>query len=79
MYEVTIDSELCKKDGLCAMVCPDAVIQQDERATIPRISEERLQYCIACGQCTAICPHGAIRHSEFPIVSDSADSVRGDA
>ena len=31
MYEVTIDTERCKKDGLCAMICPVAVIQQDEQ------------------------------------------------
>ncbi len=38
MYEVTIDPERCKKDGLCAMICPDAIIQQDEKVTIPKIS-----------------------------------------
>ena len=31
-----------------------------------KISDERIEYCIACGQCVAICPHGAISHSEFP-------------
>ncbi len=66
MVEVTIDAERCKKDGLCAMVCPVTVIQQDEKATVPKISDERIEYCIACGQCVAICPHGAISHSEFP-------------
>jgi nitroreductase/NAD-dependent dihydropyrimidine dehydrogenase PreA subunit len=66
MYEVTIDPERCKKDGLCAMICPDAVIQQDEKVTIPKISNEHMERCIACGQCMAICPQGAISHSEFP-------------
>ena len=66
MYEVTIDTERCKKDGLCAMICPDAVIQQDEKVTVPKISDERMEHCIACGQCMAICPQGAISHSEFP-------------
>ena len=66
MVEVTIDTERCKKDGLCAMICPVTVIQQDEKATVPKISDERMEYCIACGQCVAICPHGAISHSEFP-------------
>jgi NAD-dependent dihydropyrimidine dehydrogenase PreA subunit len=37
MYEVTIDTERCKKDGLCAMTCPVTVIQQDEKATVPKI------------------------------------------
>jgi len=66
MYEVTIDTERCKKDGLCAMTCPVAVIQQDEKATVPKISDEHMEHCIACGQCMAICPQSAIRHSEFP-------------
>ena len=66
MYEVTIDSELCKKDGLCAMICPDAIIQQYEKVTVPKISDERIENCIACGHCVAICRHGAISHSEFP-------------
>ena len=66
MYAVTIDPERCKKDGLCAMICPDAVIQQDEKVTIPKISNEHMERCIACGQCMAICPQGAISHSEFP-------------
>ena len=66
MFEVTIDSQQCKKDGLCAMVCPVTVIQQDEKATVPKISDERIEYCIACGQCVAICREGAISHSEFP-------------
>jgi ferredoxin len=52
MYQVTIDSARCKKDGLCAMICPHDVIQQEE--------------CIACGHCVAICPQDAISHSEFP-------------
>ena len=71
MYAVTIDTELCKKDGLCAMICPDAVIQQDEKATVPKISDERIELCIACGHCVAICRQGAISHSEF-----SATTIR---
>jgi nitroreductase/NAD-dependent dihydropyrimidine dehydrogenase PreA subunit len=66
MYEVTIDPERCKKDGLCATTCPVAVIQQDEKVTVPKISAERMGNCIACGHCVAICPQGAISHSEFP-------------
>ena len=66
MYEVTIDTELCKKDGLCAMICPEAVFQQDEKVTVPKISNEHMERCIACGHCVAICRQGAISHSEFP-------------
>ena len=72
MYKVTIDNELCKKDGLCAMACPVAVIQQDEKVTVPKISDEHMERCIACGQCVAICRHGAISHSEFPATTIQA-------
>jgi nitroreductase/NAD-dependent dihydropyrimidine dehydrogenase PreA subunit len=72
MFEVTIDSERCKKDGLCAMICPVAVIQQDEKVTVPKISDERKVNCIACGQCMAICRQGAISHSEFPATTIQA-------
>ena len=66
MYEVTIDPERCIKDGLCAIICPAAIFQQDEKVTIPKISDEYRERCIACGHCMAICRHGAISHSEFP-------------
>ena len=65
MYEVTIDPERCVKDGLCAIICPAAIFQQDEKVTIPKISDEYRERCIACGHCMAICRHGAISHSEF--------------
>jgi nitroreductase/NAD-dependent dihydropyrimidine dehydrogenase PreA subunit len=66
MFEITIDTELCKKDGLCAMTCPVAVLQQDEKVTIPKISSENLAHCFGCGQCVSICPQGAISHSHYP-------------
>jgi nitroreductase/NAD-dependent dihydropyrimidine dehydrogenase PreA subunit len=64
MYAVTIDTERCKKDGLCAMICPKGIFVQREKLTIPELMDE--EACIACGQCVAICRQGAISHSEFP-------------
>ena len=66
MYEIEIDTELCKKDGLCAMTCPVSIFQQSEKATIPLIVNERLNNCVGCGHCVAICPQGAISHSLYP-------------
>jgi nitroreductase/NAD-dependent dihydropyrimidine dehydrogenase PreA subunit len=66
MYAITIDAELCKKDGLCAMTCPVAVLQQEEKTTIPIVAEDHLENCFGCGQCVSICPHGAISHSQYP-------------
>jgi nitroreductase/NAD-dependent dihydropyrimidine dehydrogenase PreA subunit len=61
---ITIDSTLCKKDGLCAMVCPKSIFVQREKLTIPDIVDE--ETCIGCGHCVAICPQNAVRHDEFP-------------
>jgi nitroreductase/NAD-dependent dihydropyrimidine dehydrogenase PreA subunit len=66
MFEITIDTDLCKKDGLCAMTCPVAVLQQDEKATIPIIATDHLGSCFGCGQCVSVCPQGAISHSNYP-------------
>jgi len=66
MFEITIDTDLCKKDGLCAMTCPVSVIQQPEKATIPTIATDHLGSCFGCGHCVSICPQGAISHSNYP-------------
>ena len=66
MVEITIDADVCKKDGLCAMTCSFGIFQQEEKGTIPKIDDVMLEKCFRCGQCVAICPHGAISHSHFP-------------
>lgn len=66
MYEITIDSEICKKCGNCAMTCPVGVIQQTAKGKNPLISEDHLGHCVGCGHCVAICPQGAISHSRYP-------------
>ena len=64
MYTITIDRSRCKKDGICNRVCPTEIFVQREKLTFPELVDE--EGCIACGQCVAICPQGAICHSEFP-------------
>ena len=49
---------------MCASVCPADIFVQREKLTIPELMNE--EGCIACGHCVAICPQGAISHSEFP-------------
>ncbi len=66
MPEITIDADVCKKDGLCAMACPRGILEQEEKSTVPGINDTFLEKCFLCGQCVAICPHGAITHSYFP-------------
>ena len=64
MFEITIDHDRCKKDGLCERVCPKNIFVQQGKLTIPEVLDE--EWCIACGQCLGICRQGAIFHSEFP-------------
>jgi NAD-dependent dihydropyrimidine dehydrogenase PreA subunit len=64
MLEITIDADVCKKDGLYAMACTRDVFRQEEKGTMPKIIG--LERCFGCGQCVAICPQGAISHSGFP-------------
>lgn len=66
MPEITIDTDICKKDGLCAMACPRGILQQQEKGAIPQIVEAFREHCFLCGQCVSICPSGAISHSHFP-------------
>lgn len=64
MASISINQETCKKDGLCTMVCPEAVLVQSEKGSIPRIVH--VEECIACGQCASVCPAGALQHADFP-------------
>ena len=66
MLEITIDADVCKKDGLCAMACPRGILKQEEKRTLPQIVAADLEHCFLCGQCVSICPSGAISHSHFP-------------
>lgn len=66
MVEITVDNERCKKDGLCAMTYPLDIFVQEEKGAVPKIDESRRKRCFRCGQCVAICPHGAITHSDYP-------------
>ena len=64
MPEITIDADVCIKDGLCAKTCVHFIFRQEEKNTIPNIVDP--QRCYSCGQCVAICPGGAISHSDYP-------------
>ncbi len=56
-----IDTELCKKCGLCASVCPFAAITW-KKGEIAVVTEAM---CAGCGSCAATCQFGAIVMRHF--------------
>ena len=64
MPEITIDPDICKKDGICVMTCPQTIFQQKQKETVPVLAH--IESCIGCGHCVAVCLNGAISHTEYP-------------
>ena len=69
MSLLNIDTEKCKKDGICAAVCPPRIIIQKSADHYPEMVPEGGEICIRCGHCVAVCPHGAMNHERM----DAAD------
>jgi nitroreductase/NAD-dependent dihydropyrimidine dehydrogenase PreA subunit len=63
-----VDNEKCKKDGICAADCPMAIIKLENEEG-PKIVPGGDAFCLRCGHCVAICPHGALSHQEIPLES----------
>ena len=56
---IQIDKGKCKRDGICAAVCPAEVIRFDgEKFPVEGAGAER--GCMACGHCVAACPTEAL-------------------
>lgn len=66
MPTFTVVPELCRKDGICASVCPTHVIR-GPKGRLPIMKPGKNDKCIACGQCMAFCPHGAARVDVLPL------------
>jgi nitroreductase/NAD-dependent dihydropyrimidine dehydrogenase PreA subunit len=63
MSHMTVDVNLCKKDGSCVAVCPSGALCLSEDGYPAEFSEAR---CILCGQCMAVCAAGALAHADMP-------------
>jgi nitroreductase/NAD-dependent dihydropyrimidine dehydrogenase PreA subunit len=64
MNQITVDKNLCKKDGACVAVCPSLVLVLNKEGFPEEVPDSR---CILCGHCVAVCPHAALTHSDLPL------------
>jgi nitroreductase/NAD-dependent dihydropyrimidine dehydrogenase PreA subunit len=62
MTFITIDETKCKRDGLCVNECPLMLIAQPEPKAVPLVNPKSEAFCLECGHCVAVCPHGALSH-----------------
>ena len=58
MNPFTVDASLCRKDGICAKVCPIQIIDA-KVSELPTMAAHKVKVCIGCGQCMAFCPANA--------------------
>ena len=59
MTAFTINSETCKRDGICVEECPAKVIQMRSKDEPPTPVDDFDTLCLRCGHCVAVCPHGS--------------------
>lgn len=62
MHPFVVNSEICKRDGICVAVCPAKLIVIKDRESVPTPVEDAEERCIDCGHCVAVCPQGALTH-----------------
>jgi nitroreductase/NAD-dependent dihydropyrimidine dehydrogenase PreA subunit len=73
MPSIVIDTEKCKQDGICADECPAGIIKFEKDA-FPEPVQGFDEFCIRCGHCLAVCPHGALSlHGVSPDACDAVD------
>ena len=60
MGQIHVDKGSCKRDGICAAVCPMGIIELKDDSPVPGLVAGLEQLCIKCGHCVAVCPHGAL-------------------
>jgi nitroreductase/ferredoxin len=61
----TVDEAKCKRDGICVAECPAKIIQLKDEDGVPTPVKGADEFCIQCGHCVAVCPHGALSHQSM--------------
>lgn len=64
---IQIDAKKCKKDGICVAECPSVILRLDPNGEVPELVPGGEDFCLRCGHCVAVCPHGAFNHAEVPL------------
>jgi nitroreductase/NAD-dependent dihydropyrimidine dehydrogenase PreA subunit len=62
-----VDSQKCRRDGVCIAECPARIIEFQPDGGFPALVAGGAALCIHCGHCVAVCPHGAMTHSAIPM------------
>lgn len=63
---LTVDETRCRQDGICVAECPRRIIAMEEGG-FPTVTPEREVFCMHCGHCVAVCPHGAVGVAGVPL------------
>ncbi|MFZ5586089.1 MAG: nitroreductase family protein [Thermodesulfobacteriota bacterium] len=63
-----VDPAKCRRDGICASVCPAGLIAPPAGDGLPQALPEAAALCINCGHCAAACPHAALELAAMPLV-----------
>ncbi len=58
----SVDENRCKGEGICVDECPARNIVINESTGLPEPIPGAEEFCINCGHCVVVCPHGAISH-----------------
>ena len=78
MSLIQVDKGKCKRDGICAAVCPGELIRFDgENFPVEEAGAER--GCIACGHCVAACPTEALSNARVTGCLPFDDDLKMDA
>ena len=55
-----IDTEKCKRDGICVKACGRRIIEMKDQEAVPTPVAGAEELCVNCGHCVAACPTGAL-------------------
>ena len=67
MSLLIVDESKCKQDGFCARECPTAIIRIKKKESYPQMVPGAEPFCLTCGHCVAVCPHGAMSHTKVSL------------